>query len=226
MAKIKLGAVVTDIRGKIGGQVFSKNRAGAYMKNKGIPANPQTAAQTAVRALFAFISGLWSALTEAQRESFRTKVSEYSRTDVFGDVRNPTGKALHQRLNQNLLNSGQSQIDLCPSPTNVPQAILESVSGADGIQALAAELAGNTTGSKLVFFATDSMSQGTKFVKNKLRQIGVLDGAAAGSFDILAAYTQKFGAVVENDNIYIGVKVINENGQNSPLEVVKATISA
>lgn len=226
MAKVKYGAIVTDMSGKLGGHVFSKNKGGSYMRTKVTPLNPQTVAQTGIRGLFSAISQNWSALTEAQRNSFRDSVEQYARTNVFGDIKNPTGKALYQRLNQNLGISGQALIEICGAPQEVPFADMQSVTGAEGVQALSATLSGNTTGSKLVFFATPSLSAGTKFVKNKLRKIGVVNGGVAGATDILALYTAKFGAVVENDNVYVGVKVINANGQASPLEVVKATIGA
>ena len=57
MAKIKFGMMMTDARGKLGGQVFSKNKGGAYVRTKVTPSNPQTIAQTTRRALFAAI---WS----------------------------------------------------------------------------------------------------------------------------------------------------------------------
>ena len=226
MAKIKLGAIVTEISGKLGGHVFAKNRGGAYMRTKSTPTNPQTSYQMAVRALFAYISGLWSALTDAQRESFRSKVEGFATTNIFGDVKNPSGKTLHQKLNQNLLNSGQTKVDNCPDPADVPFAGLVSVAGAETVQALSATLSGITTGSKLIFYATPSLSQGTKFVKNQLRQIGVVAGATAGAVNILALYTAKYGAVVEGDNVYIGVRVVNSVGQASPMERVKAVIAS
>ena len=44
MAKIKFGMMMTDASGKLGGQVFSKNRGGSYVRTKVTPTNPQTAA--------------------------------------------------------------------------------------------------------------------------------------------------------------------------------------
>jgi hypothetical protein len=75
-------------------------------------------------------------------------------------------------------------------------------------------------------FATPTLSAGTKFVKNKLRLIGIFDGASAGSTDFWAEYVAKFGTPVAGANIYVGVRVINSNGQASPLETVKAVINA
>lgn len=226
MAKIKLGAIVVDMRGKSNGHVFSKNRGGAYMRTKVTPSNPQSTFQMNVRGIFAAISSAWSSLTAANRQSFENLVSSYARTDIFGDLRNPTGKNLFQRLNQNLELTGQAQLTTCPEPSEVPFANVTGSSANFSTPLFEIVLGGVTTGSKLMFFATPPLSQGTKFVKNKLRLIAVQDGDVAGSFDITNAYTSRFGALAAAQNIHVGVRVVNANGQASPLETVKATIVA
>ena len=226
MAKIKFGMMMTDASGKLGGQVFSKNRGGSYVRTKVTPTNPQSTAQMSVRGIFASISSRWSSLTEAQRNSFNGFVSAYARTDIFGDLRNPSGKSLFQRLNQNLELSGQLQIDSCTSPVEVPFANISGASGVVSTSDFEVSYDGNLTGSKVVVWATPQMSQGTKFVKNQLRQLLVVAGADASEVDIYSAYVAKFGIPVAGANITIGVRVINANGQASPLETLKAVISA
>lgn len=226
MAKIKFGMMMTDASGKLGGQVFSKNRGGSYVRTKVTPTNPQTSAQSTIRGIFASISSRWSSLTDAQRNTFNGFVQAYARTDIFGDLRNPSGKSLFQRLNQNLENSGQAQIDVCTSPVEVPFANLSSAVAVISSTAFEVDYAGDLTGQKVVVWATPQMSQGTKFVKNQLRQLKVFSGANAGTVDVWASYVQKFGVPVLGGNISIAVRVINGNGQASPLEVVKASIQA
>lgn len=226
MAKIKFGMMMTDASGKLGGQVFSKNRGGSYVRTKKTPSNPQTTAQMTIRGIFASISSGWSALTEQARNSYENFVADYGRTDIFGDVRNPTGKNLYQRLNQNLAISGQQLMSVCPAPSEVPFANLVSVNGVISNDEMVVSAIGNTTGSKLVIWATPSLSQGTKFVKNRLRQIAVVDGDDTVSVNTWEEYLAKFGAPVAGANIYYAVRVINANGQASPLETVKALVQA
>jgi len=226
MAKIKWGMIVTDGSGKLGGHVFSKNRGGSYIRTKVTPTNPQTTFQTAVRSIFAALSSKWSALTDANRKSYRDKVSLYSRTNVFGDLKNPSGKALHQRLNQNLVLTGQAQLDNCPDPSDVPYAGLSAVAGSEAGGTMTITTNEDTTGSKIMVFATGSLSAGTNFVKNKLRKIGVVDGGAGATASIQALYDARFTAPLENANLFVGVKIINANGQASPIEVVRAVIGA
>jgi len=226
MAKIKFGMMMTDASGKLGGQVFAKNRGGNYVRTKGIPTNPQTTFQTAVRALFASISSGWSALTDAQRASWNTAVSSFARTDVFGDLRNPSGKALYQRLNQNLALTGQAQLTVAPSTAEIPNVQIVSVLGDVSSETLNIDTSGDSTGFEVAVYATPRLSQGTSFVKNDLRQITTIEGTGLANLDAYAAYVARFGAPVVGDNIVLGIKLVGPNGQSSPLQTAKAVISA
>lgn len=226
MAKVKFGMYMTDARGKQGGHVFSKNRYGAYVRTKVTPSNPQTMAQSAVRGLFASITSLWSSLTDLQRKSWNDKVASFATTDVFGDLRNPTGKNLFQKLNQNLINSGQAGINIAPEPMEVPFANLASASVDISDAKMEVRYHGDLTGCQVIFLATPAMSAGTRFVKNKLRQIAVEIGDSDVTVDVWNAYIEKFALPVLGANIYVGVKVVNAVGQASPVETMKLTIVA
>jgi hypothetical protein len=222
MAKIKFGMMMTDARGKLGGQVFSKNRGGAFVRTKSTPTNPQTTFQMSVRGIFSAISTKWSTLTEAQRLSYNGFVADYATTDIFGDLRNPSGKNLFQKLNQNLANSEQAQNVVCVAPSAVPFAGLTGagmdIAGSD----ISILLNGNTVGSKILLLATPSLTQGTTFVKNKLRVIGVYPGVNASSLDAYPNYVAKYGEPAVGANVYFAVRVVNANGQASPIETIKA----
>ena len=53
-------------------------------------------------------------MTEAQRDSWNGAVKDYATTDVFGDIKTPSGFNLYVKLNANLIASGQSAIDIAP----------------------------------------------------------------------------------------------------------------
>ena len=103
--KIKFGAIVVDGRGKIGGHVASKNRGGAYLRTKVTPTNPQTTFQSAVRNRLTAFSQGWRGLTQAQRDAWNAAVSNFSKTDVFGDIKQPTGLNLYVKLNSKFRSS-------------------------------------------------------------------------------------------------------------------------
>jgi hypothetical protein len=93
--KIKFSGIgVVDGRGKLNGTVFSRNRSGAIARVKVTPINPNTAAQAAARSLLASLSQGWRGLSQAAILQWNNAVSDYQTTDVFGDLRTPTGKNL------------------------------------------------------------------------------------------------------------------------------------
>jgi hypothetical protein len=224
--KTKFGAIVVDGRGKLGGHVFSKNAAGSYMRTKTTPTNPQTSYQTAVRVLFALISSGWSGLSNTVRNAWNDAVSEWQTTDVFGDLKKPTGKALYQRLNNQAQSAGFSAVTTPPAKVDIPDGVITFGVFSLGLGEL--DFTGlNITGTQRnQMFGTTKLSQGTSFVKNKLRQfysdLAVNDDNAA-NFD---AYVNRFGTPVLGDNIYLGVKYVMPNGQTSPMQVMKAMIIA
>jgi len=226
MAKIKYSALVSDMRGKLNGSVMSKNRSGSYVRNKVTPSNPQTAAQMLIRGIFSEITKGWSQLSEVARQSWENSVEAFQATNIFGDVVKPSGKTLYQKLNQNLMISGQASVSVCPAPAELPYAGLTSAVFDVSEDELTINCSGDTSNCKVLIFATAPMTQGTKFVKNKLRKIAVEDGNIAPDYMELANYQNKFGNLALNDNVYVGVRVVNASGQASPMEVVKIVTQA
>lgn len=226
MAKIKYSALVSDMRGKLNGSVMSKNRSGSYVRNKVTPSNPQTSAQMLIRGIFSEITKGWSNLTNSQRQSWENSVEAFQGTNIFGDSVKPSGKTLFQKLNQNLMITGQASVTTCPAPAELPYANLTSAVFTVSDQSLMVNTSGQTTGSKVIVFATAPLTQGTKFVKNKLRKIAVFEGSNQFYAGVLWEYQAKFRDLALNDNVYFGVRVVNASGQASPMETIKMTSQA
>ena len=219
MAKIKFGMFMTDARGKVGGQVFSKNRGGAYVRTKVTPANGQTARQSYVRQLLGAISQSWSGLTQSARDSFDGAVAQWSKTDIFGDIRNPTGKNLFTRLNINLANSGQPEILLAPEKLEMPFLTATAIEYG-GLDMLVQSIV-NTPGAVLVVSATAPQSAGTNFFRGKYRQIGFYPGATANAANLLPDYVSKFGTPASDANVSFELKWVLATGQTSTPLFVK-----
>lgn len=193
--KAKYGALVVAGSGKINGFVASRNRGGAYFRTKVTPVNPQTTAQLAVRNRLGFLSQEWRGLTEAERAAWNGVVSSFSRTDVFGDLKNPTGFNLYQRLNNNLLTVGQAAIDTPPVVDAVAVVGLTSITATAGTSLIAVVLTGAVpAGSAVKVFATAPQSPGVTFVKSEYRLITTLAPAAATPVALGAVYVAKFGS--------------------------------
>lgn len=224
--KLKFGAIVVDGRGKIGGHVASKNGAGAYLRTKVTPTNPQTARQSFVRALFASITSAWSGLTADQIAAWNEAVSDWTTTNVFGDLKKPSGKALFQRLNNQAQSAGLAGFTAVPAKMALPDAIVTAVPIGIGAGELDLTGASIAAGVQVVVFASPPVSNGTTNVKSKMRQIYYAAGNAYSNTAAFDAYEDKYGALTLGQKVFIGVKYVVASGQASPLQVVQATISA
>lgn len=201
--KIKWGALVVDGRNKIGGHVASKNRAGAYLRTKVTPVNPESTYQINVRNRLAGRSSAWKGLTDANRLAWNSAVADYASTDIFGDLRNPSGFNLHQKLNNNLLNIGESAI---PAPL-LPQAVAAftffNLTADVGLQAIVLQFAPIVDANhKVLVFATPCYSPGISFVKSEYRQIEVLPASTASNYSIKDSWVAKYG-----ESLLAGMKV-------------------
>jgi len=205
------GALVVDGRNKIGGHVASKNRAGAYFRRKVTPMNPATTYQLNVRNRLAGLSTAWRGLTDDQRLAWNTVVDHFARTDIFGDLRNPTGFNLHQMLNNNLLNAGESVITEPPLPAAVNAFSSMSFVITNTVEAVTITFADAIAADHKAFLlATPAISPGISFVKSEYRQIAVLDETSVSPYTALTDYKAKFGAIgATGMKVFIKMKQIN-----------------
>lgn len=210
MAKVKFSALISDMRNKLNGSVFSKNRAGSYLRNKVTPVNPQSVAQTAARALLTTFSQTWRTLTEEQRSAWNGAVSQWATTDIFGDIKNPTGLQLYIRLNVNVSLAGGSALTAPPVPTGVEPVLDLSVDVDASVQSVTLSdiVTPVPAGMALYIEATPGMSAGISNANSQFRHVQTIPAAGAVGA-ISAAYIAKFGAVVEGKKYFVRCKFIN-----------------
>lgn len=219
MALIKFGMMMTDARGKLGGQVFSKNRGGNYVRTNVVPTNPQTSLQGSIRSMFATISSRWSQLTEAQRQGWQSAVDKFERTNVFGDRKVLSGKALFQSLNTEAQHAGMGIIEDVPAPQEVISKIPSNMGvNTDGVELAFSVIAKGkaTAGGKTIVQATAPQTAGTFNAKNKFRTIVVEDSADDAVLDLESAYKSKFGMAAPGTKVFVRLKDVGSNGQASP----------
>lgn len=86
MALVKYGSIVTELKGKVGGQVYQKARNGYMLRNKGTNrSNPIIINNPSQLVNFSLASKIWAKLTAAQRESWEAIAPGWLFTDKFGN---------------------------------------------------------------------------------------------------------------------------------------------
>ena len=76
MCAMLLGNPFGEVRGKLAGNVFSRNGHGAYLREYVVGLNPNTVAQATARSSFSNVSSQFSSLTASQRARW----SEYAKS--------------------------------------------------------------------------------------------------------------------------------------------------
>jgi len=229
MAKVKFSALISEMRNKLNGSVFSRNRGGAYLRNKVTPLNPQTSSQVAARSLLTFFSQAWRGLTQAQRDSWSGAVSNWSTTDVFGDIINPTGATLYIRLNCNISIAGGTPIVLPPAPLGAAALTELSIVADASANTLAVTFAATPVPADhaLVLESTGNLSAGISNANSNFRTIDVAAAASASPYAAGAFQIAKFGAMVAGQKIFVRAKMIRlSTGETSQKQVASTIVVA
>lgn len=209
-AKVKTGLALAEIRGKLGGGVFTRNRGGACVRNKVSPIQPRSSSQVTLRNYWTTNAKAWRALTAAQRLSFNNAVGNFIGTDIFGDSLTPSGFNLHQQLNQNLLLAGQSVITAPPLPANVPGlATLSVTSDVSDAKITMTFTAAIDAANLLIIEATRALSAGKTYVKNEFRVIKYATNADVSPLEIQTEWAAVFGAMPQaGEKLFVRAKTI------------------
>lgn len=104
MAKITV--LLGELSGSIAGNTFSRNKAGAYVRQRVTPTDPKSEAQMAVRARFANVGSAFHSLTPLQKAAWNAFATSLF-TPVGGRIAGVTytGQQAFVSLNQRLANA-------------------------------------------------------------------------------------------------------------------------
>jgi len=212
MASIKFGNVVVDMRGKISGNVYSKNKGGAYSRVRVVPSNPQTSYQSSVRADFTALSQEWRGLTEAQRTSWIQAVGNYGRVNRVGDSHNLSGNSLYVSLNKNLADVGISSNPSAPAPESVDTVEVSTAVADVTLQTLVITLTGAVpANTSIKVFLTDTLSAGINSPGTKLRMVQTFPAAQAAALSLTTNYLAKYGTIgAAGSKIFYEIVTVNE----------------
>jgi hypothetical protein len=211
MARHKLSAMFSDLRGALNGSKFSKGRSCHTLTNKVKGSNPQSATQSATRTLFRQFTTAWKGLTDDARAAWNQAAQETSKSNAFGDSYKTTGHKLFVAQNVNSLQFGGIAIPLpvvdeiptmpnfsMPDPDSDPQTL--------GIAFDTAIQADET----IVIAATGQLSPGKSNVKGLFRVIKTVTGITTPAvIDCLPEYTAKFGTLVAGKKIHMQAYMVS-----------------
>jgi len=108
MANIKLGAIITDIAGSVGGSTFRRTPAGIILYNKQGTQIKSAFAKNSVKNKLGAILGSWNFLETEVKEFWNDKATLYTFPNKFGEPRNLTGRQLYTKLNSQYIPTNET----------------------------------------------------------------------------------------------------------------------
>ncbi len=108
MARIKLGAFITEISGSLGGQSIQKNRSGISLKTKVNNVDQATHAQLEQRSIMLAVQNAWRSLSDEQRKAWHFSIDFFKAISFKDSSVQLSGRELFIRWNILLLTAGFS----------------------------------------------------------------------------------------------------------------------
>ena len=124
MARIKTSSLLAEIRGMLGGVVFTSNGNGFYCKQNKTPVQPRTTSQSDRRSRFSDCAHSYSSMTPLQIAAWVTYAADVTNTryNYFGDAYLPN--AFNQYISINLMRNSVGLSITSTAPTGaLPNAL-------------------------------------------------------------------------------------------------------
>ena len=217
MAILRLGAIITQISGKVGGQSFVNGAQGTYLKNIGNQTKQPTTAQNVVRSKTAYLMQSWKTLNNSQKQSWIDQVGNYQFKNRIGEIHNYNAFQIFMLLNQGRLTINQSINKIASNKILIEPSSFQMLDKSANV--LRMELTTNGIGQSVAIWMTSSLGHGVTNVNNRFRKVySTTQHTGVVSFDLAGKYEEVFGTLKPNSRIAVVVQdYITSSGQRNVL---------
>lgn len=223
------GAIITDVRGSIGGQTYSKNRYGKFVCNKYSPTNMRTAAQQLNRRLLAQSVYSWRNLSEHERLSWNSAAMYLKGYNCFGDSFSYTAYQCYIKCNTIYLYLHGDSLTSCPAifrPS--PLKTFSFTINLESQLFMFDYSLFSDSDTAIMLYATKPLAQGRKPKKSDYRRFFVNFDSSLLDSDVTNAYVSYFGSFPSVGKVvYISAVLASmSNGLLSSLFTASAVCSS
>lgn len=228
MAKYAPSALIGRISRSAGSTTFGHNRFGAYFRNRVIPTNPMTSAQTEIRTNLGASSSAWRDLSDVQRAAWSAFGENFAKTDSLGETYSLTGQQAFVSVRRNLFTYSGAPSSVLVPPLYAPPAVpvIGAITLEEGAFSIAFSPTPLTDNAKLVIEATRALSAGISFQQRgayKQIFVGAVNTASPANVD--AGWSAIYGLRVVGEKILIRAYVVSETGLASPVATAAAIVA-
>lgn len=216
--QVKWGALIAEARGAMGGIVASRNRAGAFLRNRTKPVDPGSAKQNIQRSNMTNGVAQWRDLSAAARDLWNAKALVTSFTNRIGESFHPTGMNIFMKSAQLLLAGQLTAITTPPVLPVVDDTGITCTYTLDPGLEMNAEQAALPIGSSVLVWYQYNMTNSTYYYKGPYANTAILNPAnfITGAFTILAD-----AGIEEDSSMAVAWRVIQADGGSSAIRRVR-----
>lgn len=224
MALVRFGNGVSEIVGSIAGNVYARNRGGAYIRNRTKPINAPTVPQSTIRQRFAGTMASFAALTSGAIQAWNVLAESTTRKNKLGEDYTPTGVQMFMELNLNLQAAGQPIIEEAPvaEPDTAPAidvttlaVVAEETGNALTTFTVSADLM--TGAGNVIIESSLPFQQRQSSTSVKYRSIGSI-AATGAPVSVLTGFTDAYGSINVPDgaSLWLRLRAVDANGFAGP----------
>lgn len=226
MATIKFGAIVTDMRGKLGGHCFQKGNQSSVLRtnvqSRKVISPLNLVSQKKVNAAIA----LYETLSYANKQLWQSVAISYHFKNRFGDSITYTGRQLFLFLNNNLANAGLTAVT-SPSglqpKVNVPNFASLTFNTATSMASSVGATA--PSGSRYIYKLQKLGKGQVAPDPNKYLWMKNTSSTQFTSAIVYEDYVARWGVPLTTDIIYCSLRLINASGFRSYSVVRQVTVT-
>lgn len=217
MAILRLGAIITQISGKVGGQSFVNGSQGTYLKNIGNQTKQPTHAQSVVRSSTAYLMQTWSTLDNSQKQTWIDQVGNYQFKNRIGEVHNYNAFQIFMLLNQGRLTINQSIMKVASNKELIAPSTFHMMDKSADVLSIA--FTSNPVGQSVAIWMTSPLGHGVTNVNNRLRVVYSMELLVNNfAIDLAQKYENVFGTLKPGSRIAVVVQdYITSSGQRNVL---------
>lgn len=193
--QVKLGPLVSDAAGSIGGTTLQRNFIATLVRSKPLPTKRRSGFTNQPRSTLAQWSRTWRTLSDSDRNKWQLEADGLTWLNKFGDRLRGKGYWLYIRCNQNLAMINRPAVT---GPTAAPA--FAAIVGLSAVGAVATTITVSWTSptpvpasTRFLVFATRPMSAGRSAAYGTFRYVTGIPTGTATPTTIGAAYNTRFG---------------------------------
>ena len=216
MATFKLGAIITDIAGSIGGTTLKRNGAYKVIMNKSSGAPYSRSYNNPSLQYLPFIFKSWSRLSDEEKAAWKEQALLFTFPDKFGTLRTLSGRQLFVKLNAQRWVDTPSFVDVSAISSftevfTLDYAVYEPLAPFFNIA-----ISGNYSGLQKYYVSLEISLQPLRapsFITRKV--IGVYEFTAGAGANILEDVLKAYPFFNKNYNARLYICAVNNSGFKS-----------